>query len=193
MRIGLLGGTFNPIHFGHLVLAEECRKEADLEKIIFIPSSIPPHKEQKIAGAEHRYNMVKRATRGNKDLIVSRVELDRKEISFTYKTIRYFKKKYVQSQVYFILGIDSVLEIHKWKKKNKILEFCPFIVATRPGYRIQEIPFAVRKIVKIIKIPKINISSSLIREKIKTGESIKNLVPLSVEKYIKKHKLYQQI
>ena len=193
MRIGLLGGTFNPIHFGHLGLAEECRKKADLKKIIFIPSSIPPHKEQKIAGAEHRYNMVKRATRGNKDLIVSRVELDRKEISFTYKTIQYFKKKYTKSQVYFILGIDSVLEIHKWKKKNKILEFCPFIVATRPGYQIQEIPFAIRKIVKIIKIPKINISSSMIREKIKTGESIKNLVPLSVEKYINKHKLYQQI
>ncbi len=191
MRIGLLGGTFNPIHFGHLGLAEECRKKGDLKKIIFIPSLIPPHKGQEIAGAKHRYDMVKRAIRGNKDLVVSRVELDRKEISFTYKTIQYFKKKYSRSQVYFILGLDSVLEIHKWKKKNKILEFCPFIVVTRPGYQIQKIPFAIRKKVKIIKIPKINISSSLVRERIKAGKAIKDLVPLSVEKYINKYNLYQ--
>lgn len=191
MRIGLLGGTFNPVHYGHLILAEECLKKFCLKKIIFIPSAIPPHKKGKIAGAEHRYNMVERAIRGNKNFVVSRIELDRKEISFTYKTIQYFKRKYAQGQVFFILGIDSVLEIDKWKKKNKILEFCPFIVATRPGYQIQKIPSSIKKIIKIIKIPKINISSSFIREEIKKGKSIKDLLPLSVEKYINRYQLYQ--
>ncbi len=191
INIGLLGGTFDPIHYGHLILAEECRKKFNLQKIIFITSAIHPHKKRKVTPAKHRYNMVRLAIKGNKNFGISDIELKREGVSFTCDTIQYFNEKYFADVIYFILGIDSLLKIGTWKKGRKILEFCKFIVATRPGYNIENIPFFIREKIKTIKIAKIDISSSQIRKRLHRGESIKYLLPAAVEKYIYKNKLYK--
>lgn len=191
MRIGLLGGTFNPIHYGHLILAEECRKNFHLQKIVFIPSAVPPHKGRRITCPKHRYNMVKLAVQNNKRFAIADIELERKGPSFSWETIQYFTRRHPKDPIYFILGIDSLLKIDAWKGKRKVLDLCNFIAATRPGYRIKDIPSSIRKKIKLIKIPGVDISSSQIRKRVKAGKSIKYLLPPKIEEYIYKYRLYK--
>ncbi|OGB87402.1 nicotinate (nicotinamide) nucleotide adenylyltransferase [candidate division WOR-1 bacterium RIFCSPHIGHO2_02_FULL_45_12] len=198
-RIGIMGGTFNPIHKGHLALANAALQEFALDKVIFIPSGLPPHKEYgEIIDKEHRYMMVKLAIKGKKKYIISRIEMDRKGVCYAVDTFNKLKRKYKsQCKLFYIMGLDSINEILDWKKPLELFKLCEFIVGTRPGTKIRTF----RRLVKFPPLQKEvdkinlmelreNISSSDIRQKIKNGRSVKSIVPKAVEAYILKHNIY---
>ncbi len=198
MKLGIMGGTFNPIHIGHLVCAEEAVSQYGLERIIFMPTGLSPHKET--AGgstAEDRYLMTVIAVAGNPRFRVSRIEIDRRRVCYTVDTIRQLKDELPEAELFFITGADAVLEILDWKDPDELLEMALLIAATRPGYpldRLSEITgkFDRQDRVKVMEIPAIGVSSSLIRERVSRGNSIRYLVPEGVEQFIEKEGLYRQ-
>ena len=190
-KLGILGGTFDPIHMGHLVLAEQAREQFQLEQIIFIPSASPPHKtEQELSLAIHRFEMTKLALEGNRYFSVSDIELKRKGLSYTIETLRELKGLYKDSEIYFLTGSDVLEEITTWKDPEEIYKLARIVIAVRPGFDKfdPENHFAKKSV--IVRITGVDISSTQIREKVRNGESIKYLVPSKVEEYIKKKNLY---
>lgn len=198
-RIGIMGGTFDPIHYGHLVAAEVARAEFGLNKVIFIPAGRPPHKQQKsITDPEHRYLMTVLATSSNPNFEVSRIEVDKDGLTYTFDTVKDLKRIYGEdSTIYFITGADAVLELLTWYKIGELLTLCKFIAVTRPGFDKRDLE---QKIVEIsskydgeivcIEVPLLEISSTNIRERLRNGKTIKYLLPEAVEEYIEKNKLY---
>ncbi len=188
MKIGILGGTFNPVHIGHLILAEEAREKIGLDKIIFVPTYLPPHKNNSgIASAGDRFEMIKIAVRGNKSFLVSDVEIKRQGKSYTIDTIRELKKKYPKDELYFISGSDLLKYLEEWKDLSEILKIVKFVVATRPGYPLENIP----SYISTVSIRAVDVSAFEIREAIKENKSFRYLVPESVSGYITKKKLYR--
>lgn len=188
MRIGILGGTFNPIHVGHISLAKQAKKILKLNKVIFMPAYIPPHKKLtgKI-GAEDRFNMVKLAIKNQKGFQASRLEIDSKQKSYSIITLIKLKRLYPEADIFFIAGSDALPQIKNWKKIDDILKLSHFTVAPRPGYEIKDVPSKVG----IINIESIDVSSTDIRARIKNNKSIKGLVPAAVRKCIIKKRLYK--
>ena len=197
-RLGIFGGTFDPIHNGHLALADAAKKEFALDEIIFVPSAQPPHKVgEKITDSEHRFNMVNLAIQGIKSYSLSRIELDRQGISYAVETFAQLIEKHKDSKLFYIMGLDSLNEILTWKKPLELFKMCEFIVGTRPGTKM-------RTFKRMVKFPPLekevdkihllelseNIASSEIRKKLKAKEEVKEL-PETVENYIKEHKLYR--
>jgi len=192
-KLGILGGTFDPIHMGHLVLAEQVREKFQLERVIFIPSASPPHKtEQELSLADDRFEMTKLALEGNPYFFVSDIELKREGLSYTVETLRELKKLYKDSEIYFLTGSDVLNEITTWKDPEEIYKLAKIVIGVRPGFDKfdPENHFAKKSI--IVNITGIDISSTQIREKVSKGESIKYLVPLKVEEYIRKRNLYKK-
>lgn len=203
-KIGIMGGTFNPIHHGHLVTAQEALNQFKLDIVIFIPTGNPPHKvENEIASSEDRYIMSVIATSSNSNFFVSRIEIDRKGKSYTIDTLCRLKKIYGKdSMLYFITGADAILEILNWKNTEEIVSLCKFIAATRPGYdltRLDELKSrlfnnntaAVNEKIFVMEIPALSISSTDIRNRVKYNRPIDYLVPEGVSKYILKNGLYK--
>jgi len=197
-NIGLMGGTFDPIHMGHLVTAEEARQQFALDRVVFVPAGYPPHKEKgAVTDPEHRYLMTTLAVMSNPFFTVSRVEIERKEASYTINTVRYFAERLPGRRLFFITGADAILEILTWKDYRELLELCTFIAVTRPGYPLDQvcdtvapkIPGLLEK-VHFLEIPALAISSTYIRERVSRGLTIKYLTPEPVEQYIHKHGLY---
>lgn len=194
-----MGGTFDPIHQGHLVTAEAARHKYALDKVIFVPSGKPPHKKgYDIMSAEQRYLMTVLATATNPFFEVSRIEVDRSGESYTIDTVKSFKKMYGQNtELFFITGADAILEILTWKNFEELLHLSYFIAATRPGFNLLNLrenlkklsPTAIERITPI-EVPAMAISSTEIRRRIRKGESIKYLLPEAVERFIFKNKLY---
>lgn len=198
-RIGIMGGTFNPIHQGHLALAKAAKKEYALNEIIFIPTGTPPHKaEGEITDKEHRFNMVKIALGKRRGYSISRTEMDRKGYSYAVDTFNELKQQYGDSaKLFYIMGMDSINEILDWKKPLELFKLCEFIVGTRPGTRLRtfrrlvKFPPLEREVDKIhIMELEEDISSSNIRKLLKEGKSVKKLVPAEVIKYIERNGLY---
>ena len=199
-RLGLMGGTFDPIHQGHLVTAEAVRSGFQLDKVIFVPSGQPPHKADKeITQKEHRYIMTELATVTNPFFKVSRVEFDREGFSYSADTVTYFRDKMdADGEVYFITGADAIMEIFTWKKLDELFARCTFIAATRPGFMPErmmerlEVRLAPEYLKKVIamEVPAMAISSTDIRDRVARGRSIKYLLPETVEQYILKQGLY---
>lgn len=189
MRIGILGGTFNPIHLGHLVLAEEAKEKLGLDKVIFVPAYIPPHKkDEEIAQAADRSKMVKLATEDNPSFEVSPFEIDAKTTSYSVETLREFKRIYGEdTKLFFITGADSLGELFSWKELDEIFKLSQFIVANRPGYNVANVP----KEIEVVTITPLEISSSQIRRKIKENKSIRYLVPERVREYVVAKGLYK--
>jgi nicotinate-nucleotide adenylyltransferase len=188
MKIGIFGGTFNPIHFGHLVLAEQAHEKLNLDKVIFIPSFYPPHKKSfDLAPAAHRFNLVKLAIQGNERFEISDIEVKRKGRSYSVDTLRQLKKIYPEAKLFFISGSDVSDQITKWKSINTILALSRFVLAKRPGYRLKKY----YRDILVISITELDISSSMIRRKIKTGQSVRYLMPQRVFRYIRKKRLYR--
>lgn len=188
MKIGILGGTFNPIHLGHLILAEEVADQLKLDKVIFVPAYLPPHKDDtEIISAQHRFKMIKLAIRDNRRLAVSDTEIKRKGLSYTIDTILEFKKIYPHYELYFIIGSDLLNYLDSWKDLDEILKLVNFVVATRPGYPLEKLPLSVYK----LQIRAIDISGYQIRQAIKNNLSFRYLVPQEVYCYIIKHQLYR--
>jgi len=187
MKIGILGGTFNPIHIGHLILAEESREKLGLDKIIFIPTNLPPHKGGvEVAAASKRLAMLRRATRGNRCFFVSDIEIKRKGFSYTIETIRELESLYPKQELYFITGSDLLKYLDDWKDLNKIIKMVKFVVAKRPGYPLEEIP----SYISTLQIRAVDVSAFEIRSRIRRRKSFRYLVPEGVYKYIKENKLY---
>ncbi|NMB38354.1 MAG: nicotinate-nucleotide adenylyltransferase [Firmicutes bacterium] len=196
-RLGIMGGTFDPIHYGHLVTAEAARGEYELDHVLFLPSGISPHKDPKtISDAQHRYLMTVFATLTNPYFEVSRVEIDREGVTYTIDTLRLLKEQYgADTKLYFITGADVIAEIMSWKDSSELIQLSEFIAATRPGFKFQpeyvdQWFFQQNKHLHQLKVPAMAISSTDIRLRVKAGKSIRYLVPESVEYYIRKNKLY---
>lgn len=188
MKIGILGGTFNPIHIGHLILAEEAREKLGLKKIIFVPTFLPPHKDNSnIAPASDRLTMIKLAIEGNKYFIVSDLEIKRNGRSYTIDTIKEFKEKFGSDDLYFIIGSDLLKYLEEWKDLNEIIKIVKFIAATRPGYPLEKIP----SYINTLPIRAVDVSAFEIRECVKENKSFRYLLPERVYNYIKKRGLYK--
>lgn len=195
-RVGIMGGTFDPIHYGHLVTAEAARSKFNLNTVVFVPSGRPPHKPSSPGHTEMRYLMAFLATVNNPYFHVSRSEIDREGYSYTYDTVCEFKQHYgPTAELFFITGVDAILEILTWKHAERLLELCSFIAASRPGYDLTDIvnlPANFQAKIELMQVPALSISSTDIRRRLNCGEAIKYLLPEAVEAYINKVNLYQE-
>jgi len=188
MRIGILGGTFNPIHIGHLILADEALAKLGLDKIVFVPTYMPPHKnmESTVKPAE-RLRMVELAIKDNPKFEVSTFEIGSKKKSYSVDTLKDFREKYGEAaELFFITGSDLLKDLFSWKDVNDIFKISKFIVANRPGYPVEDVP----KEVETVVITPIEVSSEDIRRRLAAGKSIRYLVTDKVRDYIIKHDLY---
>ncbi|MCX5695141.1 MAG: nicotinate-nucleotide adenylyltransferase [Candidatus Omnitrophica bacterium] len=188
MKIGILGGTFNPVHIGHLILAEEAREKLCLDRIVFVPANLPPHKDNAdIAEAAFRLKMLKLAIKGNKYFSVSDIETKRQGRSYTIDTLTEFKRKYPSDDFYFIIGSDLLKYLDAWKDLNVINRMIKFVAATRPGYPLEKIP----AYIQTLKIRAVDVSGFEVRQCVKEGKSFRYLVPDAVFNFINQKGLYK--
>lgn len=190
-RIGIMGGTFNPVHKGHLALAKAAQERYALDEVVFVPSGNPPHKAAgTVIDKGERLAMVKLAIRGKKRWSVSRLEVDRPGLSYAVDTFSALRQKYGQrAKLFYIMGLDSLNEIRGWKKPLELFTLCEFIVATRPGTKGRILLKETDK-VHWLKL-KEAVSASEIRGRLKAGKPVSRLVPRAIAAYIKAKGLYQ--
>lgn len=196
-RIGIMGGTFNPIHIGHVIAAQEVLFKMNLDNIIFIPTGNPPHKRQKdLISADHRYEMVRLAICKNNQFSISDLEIKREGRTYTYDTLTELHKTYYGNKLFFIIGFDTLKDLDSWRRINDVCKMVSFIVVNRGNSTsevIEEIEDKKKKYsadITLVDIPDIEISSTEIRKRILNGETIKYLVPDEVEAYIRLKGLY---
>ncbi len=185
MKIGVLGGTFNPPHIGHLILAETVRQKLKLDKVFFVPANLPPHKDVDIVDAYHRLRMVKLAIKGNPYFSALDWEIKRGGQSYTVDTVQEFRRKFTGSRIFLIIGSDLADKFNTWKDYRRIKEMAEIAVVERENF-----PFRKEKGFLLVKMVEVGINSSLVREFIAEGISVKYMVPEEVLKYIRKHRLY---
>lgn len=200
-KIGILGGTFNPVHCGHLIIAEAVRESFCLDKVLFIPSGQPPHKpDNEVINPEHRYEMVRRAVASNRFFEAARVEIDRVGYTYTINTLQTLREQYGNhTGLFFIIGADVIPELTTWKEFRSVFELCEFIAVLRPGHERSTFEATIERLkrdydvkISMTETPLIDISSSDIRERCSKGKSIKYLVVDGTEEYIRKKGLYRQ-
>ncbi len=188
-RLGILGGTFDPPHNGHLVLAQSALEFLKLDKVIFVPTAIHPHKQHlKTTDSKSRLDMLELALAIDGKFEISNIEINRSGLSYTCETLREFKKLFTAAVFYLIIGGDNISDIETWKNPEDIFTLAEVVAAMRPHSRIAG---KYKDKIKIIDMPPMDISSTMIREYIKQGKSIKGLVPVGVENYIIENGLYR--
>ena len=191
-RVGLFGGTFNPLHEAHLLVAHRAIEQFDLSEVVFIPSGIPPHKEvAEGVSKEDRYAMVKQGIAAYTDFPVSRIEIDRLAPSYTIDTIRALKPEY-PAGLCFIVGADLLVQIDTWKEPQALLASVPFLIAPRDGISKETFrapPFD-RARIHFLEMEEVDLSSTWVRNRVKQGETVMDCVPRSVATYIEEHGLY---
>ena len=196
-KIGVMGGTFDPIHIGHLIAARAALESFALDRVIFIPAALPPHKmTRRVASPEHRLSMVKAAIEGEKDFSVSDMEFRRQGPSYTVDTAAELKKIYNDAEIYFIIGTDSANELDTWYEAEKLIKECRFVALSRPGAKLDPAALMAAfgeyaRHVRELTMPGIDISSTLIRERIRKNLSVRHFVPDKVADYIEKEGLYR--
>ena len=208
MTLGVLGGTFDPIHNGHLAAAEAAQQFLDLESVALVPSRIPPHRQDPVrASAEQRYEMTALAAAGRPGWAASRLEIDRAGRSYTFDTLVELKQQ-TGSQIFFVLGADAFSEIATWYRYPEVLELANFVVVSRPGITLDSLrdrvpsafpstsprasdrqTFTQTRVI-LVEAPTPDISSTDIRRRVRAGESVRGLVPDAVANYIQTHRLY---
>ncbi len=187
-RIGILGGTFNPIHIGHLMIAQRVLEKLGLDKVIFVPTCLPPHKSgRNLIDARNRLRMTRLAVRGNRHFEVSSFEVRRGGKSYSVDTVRYFRRCYPEAKLFFIIGSDHIAKLHTWKNIQEVARIVSFIAVYRPGFRAIRSQTGVKSMI----IPGVHTSSSDIRRRLVAGKTVKHLIPENVLRYIRKHKLYR--
>lgn len=198
-KIGILGGSFNPVHIGHLVLAQDALEQYELDQVLFVPCAVPAHKRaEELAEAAHRRAMLDEAVMGDPRFEISDIELMRDGVSYAVDTVEQLKKARADAQLWFIIGADTLIELHTWREIYRLLELCEFITFQRPGYhekltpeRLQlKDPWPERLLKNVTEAHCIEVSSSDIRRRVAEGMSIRYLVPDSVGMYICEHGLY---
>ncbi|PTX64809.1 nicotinate-nucleotide adenylyltransferase [Melghirimyces profundicolus] len=193
-RIGIYGGTFDPVHIGHLIVAEQARAEAGLDEIWFVPAASPPHKSGTVASAEDRFTMVELAVADHPAFRVSRVEMDRGGPSYTIDTVKHFADRHPGAQFHLIVGADMVLDLPHWYKIKEITSAVDIIGWVRPGYTMDtdRLPEHIKnRLTLITEGVRIDLSSTWIRERATNGESVRYLVPEPVRRYMEEHQLYE--
>ncbi len=197
MRLGLMGGTFDPIHWGHLILAEQAREQFELEKVLFVTAAQPPHKlGEQVTDARHRLEMTRLAVEGNEYFECSTMEIDRPGPSYTIDTIRQLLEVYGPgTEVFLLLGTDEGRDLMKWREPYEIRKLARIVVANRPGVADSEVfdalPEDIAKGIVPLAMPGVDISSTDLRERVRQGRSIRYLVPGQVEDYIRQEGLYR--
>ena len=194
-----MGGTFDPIHLGHIAAAEAARINFSLAKVIFVPAGEPPHKAGKVTNSQHRLAMVKLAIEGNDFFEISDLEISKPGKSYTVDTIAFFQELLgKQVELLFITGADAILDILTWYRVRELMQTCNFIAVTRPGFaelglnqELEKMPRYVSQRVRVLEVPGLHISSTRIRADIGAGKEVSGLVPEKVAQYIKKYNLYR--
>lgn len=198
-RIGILGGSFNPIHNGHLVLGKMVCDQLSLDRLIFMPAGYPPHKPHgALAPAEHRYAMVKLAAAEDPRFTVSRLELEADETTYTVNTLKTLRTMFnPDDALFFIMGADSLVDLVNWRSLHELARLCTFVAAARPGIsrnsmaeQIEVLEHSVGAVVEVVEMPLMDISSSDIRRRLALKEDINSLVPETVSSYIARNGLY---
>ena len=188
-RIGVMGGTFDPIHHGHLVAASEVAAALSLDEVVFVPTGQPWHKKA-VSSAEHRYLMTVIATAANPQFTVSRIDIDRPGVTYTVDTLRDLSSLMPDADLFFISGADAIAQILAWKEIDEIWPLAEFIAVSRPGHNL-ELPEAPEGNISVLEVPALSISSTNIRQRAGDSKPIWYLVPDGVVQYIAKHKLYE--
>jgi nicotinate-nucleotide adenylyltransferase len=188
-RIGILGGTFNPVHVGHLAIAQAAQEKCRLDRVFFVPCYSPPHKNDRgLVPAPHRYAMVRLAIRKNPVFAISDFEIKKKGKSYSIDTVRYFRKKFpTGTRFFFILGEDWAGDLGSWHKIDELVKLVTFVVFNRPGHK----PGRSRIKYHAVATAGIDVSASGIRQMLQQGQSARYFIPERVRKYIEKNKLYQ--
>lgn len=213
-RIGVYGGTFNPIHVAHLILAEEIRERFRLDRVLFVPSGAPPHKSGSFPEGRRRLEMVRKAVAGNSAFTALDLEVKRRGPSFTIETLREIRRRSGgEWELFFLIGMDAFTEITTWHRSGELLDFAHFVIFPRPGYSLEDpgryvprewkteaplrprrgirrIPVAGKKSLFLAETLSLPVSASAIRRRVREGRSITYLVPGAVERYIRRHDLY---
>ncbi|QDT36415.1 nicotinate-nucleotide adenylyltransferase [Stratiformator vulcanicus] len=198
MKLGIYGGTFDPVHFGHLLLAEQCREQLELDEVRFVPAGDPPHKDRLgLSDGKARAEMLDFATAGNPDFVVDRRELKRVGPSYTIETLREIKAEQPDASLYFLMGADSLAYLAAWREPQEILKLATVAAVGRPGGisldrdKVKQVwgdDLADR--IHIINMPQIDLSATDIRRRVRDGRSIRYMVPASVEAYIGDRELF---
>lgn len=200
-RLGLFGGSFDPVHYGHLLLAECCREQAGLDQVIFLPAAVPPHKQDRpVTPSAYRVEMLELAIAGHEHFCVSRYEADRQGVTYTVETLNYFRREFPEAELFLLLGADMFNDLPHWRQADEVCRLAFPLVARRAG--AAEIDFsllaplvdperlqAVRR--HQVEMPAIGISSTDIRRRVAAGRSIRYQTPRAVEEYIRTHGLYR--
>lgn len=191
-RLGLFGGSFNPIHHGHLIAVQEAFQRLDLKTVIFVPTHNPPHKAAPEVSTHHRLFMTELATTENKHFTVSGIELQREGPSYTITTLRSFKHQHPDDKLCLLIGADELAQFQEWKDWNKLLEEFTVVGLKRPGFDRDSITETVLERSQFIQIPEVQISSSMIRERFRNNTPVRYFLPGAVWNYIREHKLYSE-
>ena len=192
-RVGIMGGTFDPIHHGHLVAASEVQSWFDLDEVIFVPTGEPWQKaDRDVSPAEHRYLMTVIATAANPRFEVSRVDIDRSGPTYTIDTLRELTALHPDADLYFITGADAMAALLTWQDHEELFELAHFVGCTRPGHELTDVTLEglPRDRITLVEIPALTISSTDCRHRVASGEPVWYLVPDGVVQYIGKHELY---
>ncbi|MFC5370295.1 nicotinate-nucleotide adenylyltransferase [Arcanobacterium bovis] len=191
-RIGIMGGTFDPIHHGHLVAASEVQHSFNLDEVVFVPTGTQPFKkDRRVTAAEHRYLMTVIATANNPRFSVSRVDIDREGTTYTIDTLRDLKKSYPDADLFFITGADVLPQILQWKDQDELWDLAHFVGVNRPGHELDTSGLPQNGIT-LLEVPAMAISSTDIRNRAKSGNPVWYLVPDGVVQHINKYHLYKE-
>lgn len=191
MKIGILGGTFDPPHIGHLIVADEVRHALKLDKILLVPASRSPHKQSReMTPAVQRLKLVANAVAGNPHLLVSDIEVKRGGVSYTVDTLEELHRQRPRDEFFLLVGMDNLRAFHTWRSPERILELATIVMMTRPGFSISRIPKLLAKRAIVCPVPEIGISSSDIRERVRERRPFRHLVPERVYSAIIRNRLY---
>ncbi len=202
MKIGIMGGTFDPIHIGHLILGETAYRECGLDRVVYMPAGNPPHKRHRSGGADdlQRVEMVRLATEGNPHFSVSDWEMHRTGYTYTWQTLEGMHTEYPGADIYFLLGEDSLADFPKWREPEKICSLCTLAVAVRHEGGNEHLKESIRYAeetwqarICLLHSPNIDVSSSMLREMVSLGQSVRYYVPEQVRRYIEENGLYRSI
>ena len=201
MKIGIMGGTFDPIHSGHLMLGRFARDLFSLDEIWFMPNGIPPHKSNDSIElrTKHRIEMVRRAISNEKDFVLQLYEVDNQEVNYSYLTMEHFRAVYPEHEFYFIIGADSLFSIEKWRYPERLLKTCVILAAYRDGKNKNEMDEQIAYLnqkygadIHLLNTPNVDISSSEIRKKLEAHEDVRDMLPVRVYEYILENQLYEE-
>lgn len=190
-RLGLFGGAFNPIHHGHLIAVQETAHQLEMDRVLFIPTGKPPHKEKPDVSSDARLEMTRRAIQDYDVFETSTLELDSDAPSYTYETLRTLEQEYPERELTFMTGSDELLQFTEWHEWDALLDEFTVVGMSRPGFEPAEVPDTVKQRSRFVKIPDVQISSTMIRDRLSTGEPVRFFLPKSVWNFINDNGLYR--